>query len=125
MVTPKPNRKHRREYERRYYKENPPIERQLARRAYPVRQTCQVKGCDGLGERHHPNYTKPLDILWLCHEHHVQWGNSWQTNDEIEKYGKFTLEDFLRGQSKEEWLKERLKERREALVQACQTKEKE
>ena len=111
--------KARREYERRYYKKNPPTQRGLARRAYPVRKTCQVKGCNELGERHHPDYRKPLKIVWLCHKHHAQWENDHQTIGEIKEYGEFTLEEFLQGKSKEEWLKERLEERRE--MKACQS----
>ena len=114
MVRPKPNRKHRREYERRYYGENPPTHRSLARRAYPVRQNCQVKGCNELGKRHHEDWRRPLDIVWLCQKHHVQWHNSWQTNGEIKEYGRFTLEEFLQGKSKEEWLREKMAEIREA-----------
>ena len=110
--TPYKTSKARRKYERRYYKKNPPTQRRLARRAYPVSKTCQVKGCNELGERHHEDWRKPLDIVWLCYKHHVQWHNSLQTLGEIQEYGEFTLEEFLQGKSKEEWLKERLEERR-------------
>lgn len=38
--------------------------------ANPVRQVCQIKGCNVLGERHHPDYKRPKDIVWLCKKHH-------------------------------------------------------
>lgn len=44
--------------------------RVLAQRTYPTRELCRVKGCNKLGIRHHEDYDKPLDILWLCHRHH-------------------------------------------------------
>lgn len=37
---------------------------------YPKREQCSVDGCNGLGERHHPDYTKPKEIVWLCKTHH-------------------------------------------------------
>ena len=36
------------------------------------KETCEVLGCsysDGL-HRHHPNYQKPREVLYLCREHH-------------------------------------------------------
>jgi hypothetical protein len=94
--------------------------RRLARRNYPVRQKCRVKGCNKLAERHHEDWRKPLDIVWLCRKHHLQWHNSAQTLGEIKEYGEFTLEEFLEGKSKEEWLKERLKQRRRQLEEETQ-----
>ena len=34
------------------------------------RQECSIKHCTNLGERHHPNYLKPLEIVYLCKKHH-------------------------------------------------------
>ena len=45
----------------------------MAQRAYPVPQTCQVEGCGEVGVRHHEDYDKPLEIIWLCPKHHYQW----------------------------------------------------
>ena len=32
------------------------------------RQKCEH--CDKLGDAHHEDYTKPLEIMWLCRSHH-------------------------------------------------------
>jgi hypothetical protein len=34
------------------------------------RDWCSVEGCEALGERHHPNYSRPDIIIWLCRKHH-------------------------------------------------------
>jgi hypothetical protein len=41
-----------------------------ARSANPERKVCSIKKCDNLGERHHPDYSKPKEIIWLCKYHH-------------------------------------------------------
>jgi hypothetical protein len=33
---------------------------------------CAVPECDGRPEAHHPDYDKPLDVVWLCAAHHKQ-----------------------------------------------------
>jgi hypothetical protein len=43
----------------------------MAQRAYPEAQRCQVVGCNKLGVRHHSDYDKPLEIIWLCPRHHA------------------------------------------------------
>lgn len=35
-----------------------------------VRQKCEVNGCPRMGEAHHSDYSKPLDVNWLCRIHH-------------------------------------------------------
>ncbi len=42
----------------------------LARKYFPQRQICSIEGCYELGERHHRDYDKPLEIIWLCKIHH-------------------------------------------------------
>lgn len=34
------------------------------------RQECEVDNCYELGERHHDNYLKPLEVQFLCSNHH-------------------------------------------------------
>lgn len=43
----------------------------MARRIYPVPQKCSIEGCDNIGQRHHPDYSKPKEIIWLCRYHHT------------------------------------------------------
>lgn len=42
----------------------------IAHLHYPVRQTCEIEGCNELGYRHHDDYNKPREIRWLCPVHH-------------------------------------------------------
>ena len=35
-----------------------------------VRQPCEVCGADDKVHAHHDDYSKPLDVRWLCPEHH-------------------------------------------------------
>ena len=69
-------RKNNNKYFKKWYKKNKKkhIERTLicnkARYAHPDRKKCSIKGCNNLGERHHPDYSKPKEIIWLCKKHH-------------------------------------------------------
>lgn len=45
----------------------------IANKAYPIKQICSITGCNNLGERHHIDYDKPLEILWLCRKHHREF----------------------------------------------------
>jgi hypothetical protein len=47
---------------------------------YLMPRPCEVCGTftfDNRGRRkvhaHHPDYSKPLEVMWLCHLHHVEW----------------------------------------------------
>jgi hypothetical protein len=33
---------------------------------------CALPDCDGKPQGHHPDYSRPLDVVWLCEEHHRQ-----------------------------------------------------
>ena len=33
---------------------------------------CAMPECDGKPEAHHPDYSRPLDVVWLCSAHHKQ-----------------------------------------------------
>ncbi len=35
-------------------------------------ELCSIEGCEKEGHRHHPDYTKPLEIIWLCSGHHIE-----------------------------------------------------
>ncbi len=40
------------------------------RRGKLSRQPCEVCG-SGDSQMHHPDYSKPLEVVWLCREHHL------------------------------------------------------
>lgn len=42
-------------------------DRRLTR--WPV---CAVPECEGKPQAHHPDYDRPLDVVWLCQPHHKQ-----------------------------------------------------
>jgi hypothetical protein len=42
------------------------------RRGDLERKPCEVCGAE-TSEAHHPDYAKPLDVMWLCRSHHIQW----------------------------------------------------
>lgn len=44
----------------------------LARKHIPI-EPCEVCGTTKKVHRHHPDYDKPLEVMFLCHEHHVDW----------------------------------------------------
>ncbi len=46
------------------------VARTLAGQHFPILQPCSIAGCKNMGERHHEDYDKPLEITWLCKSHH-------------------------------------------------------
>lgn len=36
-------------------------------------QPCEVCGSDYRIHRHHPDYDKPLEVMFLCSKHHQEW----------------------------------------------------
>lgn len=46
--------------------------RNAIRRGELLKQPCEVCGASDV-EAHHCDYTKPLDVMWLCKEHHSEW----------------------------------------------------
>lgn len=84
------NRKRRRKYVadnrkewnrkvREYYVNNPLAKlkrdarnkvRSMYRNGSWVRQKCEL--CDKIGEAHHKDYNKPLEVRWLCKKHHIE-----------------------------------------------------
>lgn len=81
----------RREYTRNYAKDNYSIDKVREYRARNpkkhathgkvayaikigtlVKCPCEVCGCENV-HAHHCDYNKPLDVMWLCPEHHKDW----------------------------------------------------
>lgn len=68
----------RRAFARAYY---PKIRKKMLARvaawnAFPEAQPCSIDKCVVLGERHHDDYSKPLEIRWLCKFHHEEQHHS-------------------------------------------------
>jgi len=45
----------------------------IARREHPEARRCEYAGCNEQGHRHHEDYGKPKEIIWLCPKHHMLW----------------------------------------------------
>lgn len=44
--------------------------RAKTRYIYKKAENCSFENCKEKAERHHPDYSKPLEIIWLCNKHH-------------------------------------------------------
>jgi hypothetical protein len=42
------------------------------RRGRLVRDSCEKSGCLEIAEAHHDDYSKPLEVRWLCRLHHEE-----------------------------------------------------
>ena len=42
------------------------------RRGLIVKRPCEICGVEKLIEAHHDDYSKPLDVRWLCKDHHAE-----------------------------------------------------
>lgn len=51
------------------------------------RQKCSITGCNNIGEKHHPDYDKPLEIVWLCSKHHKEEHRNIKINNKIKIEG--------------------------------------
>ncbi len=47
-----------------------------------IRQPCEVCGNKD-SEAHHCNYEYPLNVNWLCKEHHVELHNKWKQAESV------------------------------------------
>ena len=86
---PYKSKKKRQEAWKRWYENNKETEtmrkknhaRYLAKLEHSELQGCSIKGCSDIGEKHHIDYTKPTEIIWLCHKHHGILHRSTRTCD--------------------------------------------
>jgi len=49
------------------------VMRLAIRRGELARQPCEKCGATDRIHAHHPDYDKPLDVIWLCAMHHAEW----------------------------------------------------
>jgi len=51
--------------------------REALKKSLIAKQSCQIckrkHGVDVKAEAHHTDYSKPLDVMWLCPKHHKAW----------------------------------------------------
>ena len=59
--------------------------RHRANEVFKIAQTCSIKKCEEIGQRHHPDYGKPEEIIWLCEAHHKQIHRKYSEQCLVEK----------------------------------------
>ena len=37
-----------------------------------IREKCEIDGCENMGEAHHSDYSRPLEVQWMCPKHHAE-----------------------------------------------------
>lgn len=55
--------------------------RRMKRAGIPL-PSCEIEGCtfEGATQAHHTDYSRPLDVVWLCPHHHItgHWDTQWR-----------------------------------------------
>jgi len=55
------------------------------KRGSVVKATCEVCGSVEV-QGHHDDYSKPLEVHWLCRQHHLERENKTMRKQTVEKY---------------------------------------
>lgn len=37
-----------------------------------AKKICSMRDCNEIGQQHHPDYTKPEWVIWICKDHHYE-----------------------------------------------------
>lgn len=59
----------------------------LVRRGKLIKQPCAICGCINNIEAHHEDYTKPMQVIWLCVEHHRKHHATMVSRESIANHG--------------------------------------
>lgn len=69
----------------------------LARKAVKIgllaKAPCEVCGCVK-SEGHHSDYSKPIEVMWLCRKHHMGWHS--KNGVPEAKKNPFKMEEYLK-----------------------------